>query len=168
MAEVFVRPEMDEHMRQRYDDGKQKPYPGTSRSWFEKGGLGADAAGFYLIDADGVRHDLSCPPNGALVRLMAYRVTTTIPLYNLFVADEQRHRVVDLPEIGFTKVAGLDAVAAAAGLRFDEAKVNLDRVLGRGYGFPYTKETIDLSKARLAVAERHTLRHLFGGGSRGA
>ena len=168
MAEVFVRPEMDEFTQRRYDEGRERPVPGASRSWFDTGGLGADAAGLYLIDADGVRHDLPCPPGGSLVRLMCYRITTTDPMYNLFVADEQRHRVVDLPEVGFTKVAGLDAVAAAAGLRFDEAKVNLDRVLGKGYGFPYTKETVNLDKARLSSVGRHTLRHPFGGGSRKA
>lgn len=92
---------------------------------------------------------------------MAYRVTTTVPLSNLFVADEQRHRVVDLPEISYIEVSGLDEVATAAGLRFHEAKVNLDRGFEKRYG---SEQTVDLAKARLAAAERHSVPHLFGRG----
>lgn len=54
VVEALVRPQMDQHMQQRHDDGKKRPYPGASRSWFERGGLGADGSGLYLIDADRV------------------------------------------------------------------------------------------------------------------
>lgn len=163
VPDVVVRPQLDERMERRMNRGK-KPYPGVSRSWFEKGLLGVDGSGLYLVDADGVRHDLACPPNGALVRLMAYRITTVDPLYNFFVADEQHHRVVDLPEIGYSSVSGLDELAAAAGLRFEEAKVNLDRDSSKDYGYPFTTQDVDMRHACLAVAERRTLLHPFSRG----
>ena len=49
-------------------------------------------------------------------------MTTTFPLHNLFVADERRHRVVDLPVIGHVEVSGLDGLAAedSTTKRYDE------------------------------------------------
>jgi hypothetical protein len=163
MAEILVRPVPDEYQESRIGAGKDRASTGISAAWFTKGGLGVDSAGMYLIDADGERHAVPCPPNGELVRmhLYGYFQGSRSDYYELFVADEQHHRVAQLPIAGFDQVDGLDALAAHAGLRFAEPLENTRGGTGPHYGYDNTHDTLDLEKARLSSSDRHTLGRLF-------
>jgi hypothetical protein len=163
VAEILVRPVPNEYQTSRIQAGQEKASGGVSASWFANGALGVDGAELYLIDADGVRHVLPCPPNGELVRLHLYGYFqgSRSDYYELFVADEQHHRVAQLPIEGFDQVAGLDAVAAGAGLRFAEPIANTRGGTGPHYGYDDTHDTVNLEKARLASGDRHTLGRLF-------
>jgi len=164
MAEIVIRPVPDDYQTSRIEAHKERASTGVSASWFAKGAIGVDAGGLYLLDADGERHTLPCPPNGALVRLHLYGYSqgSRSDEYELFVADEQYHRVVLLPINGLDHVDGLAALAAAAGLGFAEPVVDVTfSDQGPHYGYPTTHDTEDLEKARLAAGDRHTLGRLF-------
>jgi hypothetical protein len=164
MAEILVRPVPDEYQTSRIEAHKERASTGVSASWFANGGIGTDAGGLYLTDADGTRHTLPCPPNGELVRmhLYGYSQGSRSDMYELFVADEQHHRVAELPIAGFQHVDGLGALAVAVGLRFAEPRVDTTfNDTGPHYGYEHTDDTVDLEKARLASSDRHTIGRLF-------
>jgi hypothetical protein len=167
MSDLVVRPVPSEHERAGIEAGKGRVSLGVSGSWYLKGGLGCDSAGLYLTDADGERHSIPVPPTGGqLVRLTHVHTFQggSSKTYELFVADEQHHRLAVFPHDGFEEVPGFDAVAQAAGLAFVEPSAR--DVSGDG-GYPSTSETLHLDKARIASSDRRSLGHLFhrGGGS---
>lgn len=161
MAETMVRPTPDEAERELFVLKGRTRVGTISASWFTKGGLGVDGEGVFLLDADGVRHSIPTPPNAALVRFTvvgslgtdAYR-----SFLQLFLADEQNHRLADFPVDGFEQT-DFSGLAAAGGFRWlDLGERSLGAHGGDG-GYSRTDQTIDLVGRSLAEADKHHLFH---------
>jgi hypothetical protein len=160
MEEIVVRPVPKKAEVAAIKEGKAKASIGVSSSWYEQGALVAADGAMWLLDAEGQRHDIPCPPNGRLIRnyLWSPRGNDSF-YYTLSVTDEQLNRFADLPTDGFEKVDGLDTLAAAAHLTFVESKRNLltdkpqDRNRGPGW--------INLGGACLARRDRSALGRLL-------
>ena len=159
MAEMIVRPTMDEAETQIFGRGKRR-VGFLSASWFTAGGLGVDDEGLYLLDADGVRHALPTPPGGDLVRFTRYDTVNGNPqsgIPELFVADGNHYRLAQLPCHGFEHTDFGD-LARSAGLSWvDRGRLNAD-ALGANGGYPDTSQTVDYVGRSLAEADKH---HLF-------
>ena len=164
MASVTVRPQPDTYQAGELAKGKTHIRWGISASWFSKGALEWDGTQLAVVDADGERHPVPLPPNGGrLVRYDAVIIegAAATPTWSLFVADEQSHRVAELPAIGFSHVTGLGDLAAAAGLGYEELRLTSgkrDFVTG---GYPKTNATVDLRSCVVSEDDTHGIGHLL-------
>jgi|ERR1700691_724120 hypothetical protein len=154
---MIVRPVPDEFQADELAKGKTHIRWGISASWFSKGGIQWDDGQLSVLDADGAPHAVPIPPNGALVRHTTVVVeqgrSSEAP--ELFVADETKHRVVQLPDDGFAHVGGLDALAAVAGLHYAETRTTSPGDHPPEGGYPSTKETLNLRKCVKSMDDHH-------------
>jgi hypothetical protein len=159
VEQIVVRPVPNENEVAAIKSGAAKASVGVSASWYEKGALVAADGALWLLDAEGDRHDIPCPPGGRLIRSYLWSPRGNASFYwTLCVTDEHVNRFADLPTYGFEKVGGLDALAAAVHLTFVEASRDLlrDKPQDRHKAPDY----IDLEGACLAYRDRSALGRL--------
>lgn len=157
MADLIVRPTPSDLEQGAFAKRGKASIGGLSFSWFSKGGLGVDGDGIFLLDADGVRHPIPMPSNGELVRFTMEGSTGAdiyMGLPELFFADEQQHRIAQLPADGFVDT-DFTQFGQAAGVRWlDLGSRRSIGKYGRYGGYPKTDQTIDLVGCILAEADK--------------
>lgn len=153
---MIVRPTMDDTTKRAF--AKSTKRIGTlSMSWYTKGGLGVDAEGVFLLDADGTRHPIGVGPNSQLVRLT---VTHVDGLYGfqqglpeLFFADSDNYRVAMIPTAGFESTDFTEYATAAHITWHDFGE---RRVKDHGWygGYPMAEQWTNLQGSQLAEADK--------------
>jgi hypothetical protein len=164
MSSVIVRPEPDAYQAGELAKGKTHIRWGISASWFSRGALEWDGAQLAVIDADGERHPVALPVGvGQLVRYNAVIIegAATTDTWVVFVADEQDHRLIELPNVGFSLVTCLGDLSAAAGLRYAELRLDSNKRDFATGGYPWNKATLDLRSCVVSKADRPAIGHLL-------
>lgn len=157
---MFVRPQPDQTEQKLLAKGDAVVAGGgVSALWFSNGGLEWDGQQLKVWDADGEAHPVPVPPNGVLVRtiFVAYEKGARYETPEMFVADQNKHRVARLPVDGFVD-ADLSELAAAAGLEWSHYTTSDTTRWG---GYPPSDATIDLRKCTNSKTTGHGLGRLF-------